>query len=67
MEEIKQNDLMKKKKTKKIYTVSNYIEQLLISLSTITGCVSIFSFALLVGIPIGIARTELELKICMRN
>ena len=30
----------------------NYIEHLLILISTITGCVSISSFAYLVGIPI---------------
>ena len=33
--------------------------------STITGCVSISAFASLVGIPIGIASSAVELKICI--
>ena len=32
--------------------------------STITGCVSISTFAPLVGIPIGIRSSEKRLKIC---
>ena len=44
-----QNELMSKKH-KKFYRVLNYIEHLLISISTVTGCVSISSFAFLVGI-----------------
>ena len=43
------NELMSKKH-KKFYRVLNYIEHLLISISTVTGCVSISSFAFLVGI-----------------
>ena len=35
-----------RKKHKKYYRVSNYIEQLLILISTGTGCVSISAFAL---------------------
>ena len=31
---------------------------------TITGCVSIFSFASLIGIPIGITSSAIGLKIC---
>ena len=44
-----QNELMSKKH-KKFYRVLIYIEHLLISISTVTGCVSISSFASLVGI-----------------
>ena len=44
-----QNELMSKKH-KKSYRVLIYIEHLLISISTVTGCVSISSFAFLVGI-----------------
>ena len=44
-----QNELMSKKH-KKFYRVLIYIEHLLISISTVTGCVSISSFAFLVGI-----------------
>ena len=43
-----QNELMSKKH-KKFYRVLIYIEHLLISISTVTGCVSISSFASLVG------------------
>ena len=42
----------------------NYIDHSLIVISTITGCVSIFSFVSLVGIPIGITRSATGLKIC---
>ena len=52
------------KKQKKFCTDLNYIEHLLILASTVTGCVSISSFALLVGIPVGIASSAVELKIC---
>ena len=40
------------RKHNKVHTTLNYIEHLLILISTITGCVSISSFAYLVGIPI---------------
>ena len=39
-------------------------ETLLLLVSTITGCVSISDFGLLVGIPIGIAASSVGLKIC---
>ena len=42
----------------------NYIDCLLIVSSTITGCVSISAFASLVGIPIGIKSSAIELKVC---
>ena len=42
----------------------NYIEHLLISMSTVTGCVSISAFASLVGIPIVITSSAIILKIC---
>ena len=41
----------------------NYIEHLLIAISTIAGCVSISAFASLVGIPIGITSSAIGLKI----
>ena len=53
IEEITQNELMSNKH-KKVYRVLNYIEHLPIVISTVTGCISIFAFASLVGIPIGI-------------
>ena len=52
------------KKHEKVCTTLNYIEHLLILASTITGCVSISSFASSVGIPIGIMCFAIGLKIC---
>ena len=43
----------------------NYIEHLLIAISTITGCVSIFAFASLIGVPIGITSSAIRLQICV--
>ena len=51
------------KKHKKFCTTLNYIGHFLILGSTITGCVSISSFASLVGIPIGITSSAIGLKI----
>ena len=53
IEEINRNELMGKKH-KKVCRVLNYMEYLLILISTVTRCVSIFNFASLVGITIGI-------------
>ena len=41
----------------------NYIDHLFIVISTIPGCVSIPTFASLVGIPVGIASCVIGLKI----
>ena len=62
IEEINQNELMSKKRKKRC-RVLNYIHHLLILISTITGCVSISTFASLVGIPIGITSSATGLKI----
>ena len=56
---------MKMKKYLKKKKVLNYIDHSLIVNSTITECVLIFSFASLVRIPIGIASSTIELKICL--
>ena len=54
------------KKHKKGCKVLNYIDQYsLIVISTITGCVSISDFALLVGNPIGITSPTIGLEICV--
>ena len=45
----------------------NDLDYLLIIISTITRCVSIFAFASLVGIPIWIASLKIGLKICVRT
>ena len=44
-------------------TVLNYIDHLLIVISTVTGCVSISTFVSLVGIPIRTTSSSIELKI----
>ena len=54
-------------KSKKNYRVLNYIKHLLILISTVTGCVTISSFASLVGIPMGITSSAIELKICLKT
>ena len=63
IEEINRNEAISKKH-KKICTTINYIEQFLISASTITGCVSIFYFVSLIGIPMGITSSAIGLRIC---
>ena len=52
------------KKHKKFLGVFNYIDHLLIVISTITGCVSISGFTSLSGIPIAITSSAIGLKIC---
>ena len=52
------------KKHRKFCVVLNYIEHLLILVSTVTGCVSISASASLVGIPVGITSSVVGLKIC---
>ena len=42
----------------------NYFEQFIIFISAVSGCVSISAFASLVGIPLGITSSAVELKIC---
>ena len=51
------------KKHKKVCRVLNYINDSLIAISTITGCVSIPAFTSLVGIPIGVTSSAIGLKI----
>ena len=53
------------KKHKKVFRVLNYIEHLLILISTVSGCASISSLASLVCIPIGITISAIVLKICV--
>ena len=51
-------------KYKKTCKYLNYIENLLILLSTVTGCVSISVFASLVFVPVSITSSAIGLKIC---
>ena len=63
IEEIKYNDLMSEEH-KKICKYLNYVENLHILTSTITVCVSISAFTLLIiVIPIGITSSAMGLKI----
>ena len=50
---------------KKHKRVLNDIDHSLIAISTITGRDSIFAFASLVGIPIGITISAIGVKICV--
>ena len=50
-------------KYKKTCMYSNYVEHLLILASTITGCVSISSFASLVCARVGITSSTVGIKI----
>lgn len=59
---MKQSDLMSSK-PKKVCMTLNFIEHLLILLSTIAGCVLNFFFALLVGIFISISISAVGLKL----
>ena len=62
LDEIKHNDLMSEK-YKKTCKCLNYVEQLLILVSTVTGCVSISAFASLVCDPVGITSSAIRIKI----
>ena len=62
VKEIEQNELTSKKH-KEVCTTQTYIKDFLILTSTIFGCISIFAFAYLVGIPIVIS-TATGLQIC---
>ena len=59
--EIEQNGLMSRKH-KKLCGILNYIKHFLILADTITKCISVFAFASLLGIPIGIISSTIGLK-----
>ena len=63
LEEIKQNKLISRKH-KKVCTTLNYIRHFLILASTITGWISISTFASLLGISIAIMSSVTGLQIC---
>ena len=63
IEEINRNKLMSKKH--KVWRILNYIDHLVITISAITGCVSISAFTSLVGITIGVISSAIKLKICV--
>ena len=61
IEDKNQNKIMSNKH-KKAWGDFNYIDHLLIAISTITVCVNIFALASLIGTPIGIASYAVGLK-----
>ena len=63
LDETKHNDLMSEKyKTTCKYL--NYVENLFVLSSVITGCVSISAFATLVCLPAGITSPAIGINIC---
>ena len=62
LEGIKDNRLMNKKH-KKTYKYLDYVEHLLILISTVTGCVSISAFTSLIVVPVGITSSAVEIKV----
>ena len=63
LEKIMKSELMSKKH-KKLSTILNCIEHFIILGSTIPRCISIFSFASLIGISIAITSSLIGLNIC---
>ena len=63
LEEIEHNDLMSEKQQRTCKYL-NYVEQLVILASKVTGCVSISVFASLVCVPVGNASSAVEMNIC---
>ena len=65
LDQVKQNDLMSKKHSKKRKKIEDiYAENLLILSSTITACVSIFAFTSWVCVPVGITSSVVGIKVC---
>ena len=52
-------DIVSLKKAQKGCTTISYIEHVLVLASTVAGFVSIFAFAFLFGVPIGIASSTI--------
>ena len=63
LKEIEQNELMSGWH-KKVCMIPNYIEHFLILASTFAGYISIPAFASLIGIPIRIMSSAIQLQIC---
>ena len=51
------------KKHKKVCRTLNCFERFLVFISPISGCVSIFAFASMIDIPVGITGSAVESKI----
>ena len=63
LEEIKRNNLIGEK-YEKTCKYLNYVEHLLILVSTVTGCVSTSAFASTVYVPVGIISYAVGINIC---
>ena len=63
LDAVKHNDLMSEKH-KKTGKYLNYVEHLIILVSTVTDCVSISAFASLVWVPVDITSSAIGIKIC---
>ena len=61
IQEVQQNELMSIKHKTFLVTLS-YIEHFLILDPTITGCISTYAFASLLGIPVGSTSSAIGLK-----
>ena len=64
MEKVKHNEILSKKQKKTCRNL-NYTENLLVLVSTVTGCVSVFAFASLVGVPLAITSSAVTIKACV--
>ena len=62
-EEVKYNYFMSKKH-KRVYRTLNYLNNVLVFISSVSACVSIPAFSSLVGVLAVIARYAIPLKIC---
>ena len=47
-----------------MYRALSYFGHFLVLISTVSGSISISAFASLIGVPVGIASSAVELKIC---
>ena len=62
-EQVKENELICRKH-KKPCTTLNYTDHFLILASTTIGCISVSTFACLLGVSMGIRISAIGLKIC---
>ena len=63
LDEVKHSDLMSEK-YKKTCKCLNYVGNLLILASAVTGCASVFAFASLVCVPVGITSSAVGITVC---
>ena len=63
---VKHNELMSEEMHKKVCRVLNCFKYFLIFISAVRECVLVYAFASLVGIPINITNSAVELKICTK-